>query len=99
MASLLTALIQRLRRSNAAGELPIREELYSVERLGQYAAALAARHTLAGKTRRLKLLLPRLGGKGRKIPPPFKTPSETIREKQVNSPAARWAGCKFYNAA
>ena len=80
MASLLTALIQKLRRSNAAGELPIREELYSVERLEQYAAALAARHTLAGKPRRLNLLLPRLEENGRKLLAAYKALAESIRE-------------------
>src|SRR6266581_3161356 len=61
MASLLKALIHKLwHSSNAAGELPIREELYSIDRLEQYAVALATEHKLAGKPRRLNLLLPRL---------------------------------------
>src|SRR5438128_12223840 len=96
MASLLTALIQRLRRSNAAGELPIREELYSVERLEQYAAALAARHTLAGKPRRLNLLLPRLEENGRKLLAAYKALAESIREEHVISPAAEWLVDNFH---
>src|SRR5438132_2569954 len=96
MASLLTALIQRLRRSNAAGELPIREELYSVERLEQYAAALAARHKLAGKPRRLNLLLPRLEENGRKLLAAYKALAESIREEHVISPAAEWLVDNFH---
>src|SRR5918911_1345681 len=53
MARILEKFLERTRRLAAApDEEPIREELYSVERLEQYAATLAAEHRTAEKSRR-----------------------------------------------
>jgi len=65
-------------------------------RLEQYAAALAARHTLAGKPRRLNLLLPRLEENGRKLLAAYKALAESIREEHVISPAAEWLVDNFH---
>src|SRR5437762_3843431 len=97
MASLLKALIHKVwRSSNAAGELPIREELYSVDRLEQYAVALGTEHKLAGKPRRLNLLLPRLEENGHKLIATYKSLAQSIREEHVISPAAEWLVDNFH---
>ena len=68
MASRFSGLIRRFKRAPDSGaELPIREELYSIERLEQYALALAAEHQIAEKPQRVSLLLPRLEENGRKL--------------------------------
>ncbi len=46
-------------------EEPIREELYSVERLEQYATILAAEHQASEKPQHGRLLLPRFEENGR----------------------------------
>jgi cyclic beta-1,2-glucan synthetase len=84
------------RASGADAELPIREELYSIERLEQYAAALAAEHELAEKPRRISLLLPRLEENGRKLVTAYKTLADSIREEHVISPAAEWLVDNFH---
>src|SRR5213082_2210498 len=97
MASLLKALIHKVwRSSNAAGELPIREELYSVDRLEQYAVALGTEHKLAGKPRRLNLLLPLLEENGHKLIATYKSLAQSIREEHVISPAAEWLVDNFH---
>jgi len=66
MASVFSALAGIFRRTSD-GDVPIREELYSIERLEQYAAALAAEHQIAEKPRHVNLLLPRLEENSRKL--------------------------------
>src|SRR5260370_18405747 len=82
--------------SGADTEIPIREELYSIERLEQYAAALAAERKLAEKQRRISLLLPRLEENGRKLVAAYKTLADSIREEHVISPAAEWLVDNFH---
>jgi cyclic beta-1,2-glucan synthetase len=97
MASLLTALIRKLRpASHTSSVLPIREELYSVDHLEHYAAALAAEHKLAHTLRRLNLLLPRLEENGRSLLAAYKSLAESIREEHVISPAAEWLVDNFH---
>ncbi len=88
MLRLFSALIGKFGRDTEA-ELPIREELYSIERLEQYAAALAAEHKIAERPQRVSLLLPRLEENGRKLIAAYKALAESIREEHVISPAAR----------
>ena len=96
MASWLTTLTRRFQRPDAGAEPPIREELYSIERLEQYAAALAAEHKIAEKPQRASLLLPRLEDNGRKLIAAYKTLVESIREEHVISPAAEWLVDNFH---
>jgi cyclic beta-1,2-glucan synthetase len=97
MASLFSALTRRLKRASDAGsELPIREELYSVERLEHYAAALAAEHEVAEKPQRVSLLLPRLEENGRRLVAAYQALAESIREEHVISPAAEWLVDNFH---
>src|SRR5436190_12627367 len=94
MGRLLSALLRNHR--NDSGEVPIREELYSVERLEQYAAALAAEHQLTKKPQRVNLLLPRLEENGRKLISAYKQLVSSIREEHVISPAAEWLVDNFH---
>src|SRR5207253_7258581 len=95
MLRLFSALIGRFRRASEA-ELPIREELYSIERLEQFAVALAAEHKIAERPQRVSLLLPRLEENGRKLIAAYKALAESIREEHVISPAAEWLVDNFH---
>ena len=91
MATFLSGLIRRFKGAAQPGdEAPIREELYSIERLEQYAATLAAEHEIAEKPHRASLLLPRLEENGRKLIASYKSLAESIRAAHVISPAAEW---------
>src|SRR5882757_9515866 len=97
MAKLFSGLIRRLKGVADSGEeAPIREELYSIERLEQYAAALAAEHQIAEKPQRVNLLLPRLEENGRKLIAAYQTLADSIREAHVISPAAEWLVDNFH---
>src|SRR6266446_6779789 len=95
MLRLFSALIGKFRR-DAEAELRIREELYSIERLEQYAAALAAEHQIAERPQRVSLLLPRLEENGRKLIAAYKALAESIRAERVISPAAEWLVDNFH---
>src|SRR2546421_6854395 len=87
MASLFSGLIQKLRGARD-GELPIRDELYSIERLEQYATTLAAEHKVAEKPRHANLLLPRLEENSRALVAAYHALAESIRREHVISPPA-----------
>src|SRR3989442_6428615 len=95
MLRVFSALIGKFRRASEP-ELPIREELYSIERLEQYAAALAAEHKIAERPQRVSLLLPWLEENGRKLIAAYKALAESIREEHVISPAAEWLVDNFH---
>ena len=95
MLRLFSALIGKFRRDTEA-ELPIREELYSIERLEQFAVALAAEHKIAERPQRVSLLLPRLEENGRKLIAAYKALAESIRDEHVISPAAEWLVDNFH---
>jgi cyclic beta-1,2-glucan synthetase len=96
MSRLWSVLTWGFKRSLDDGELPIREELFSVERLEQYAATLAAEHKVADKPQRASLLLPRLHENGRKLIAVYHELAETIRSVHVISPAAEWLVDNFH---
>src|SRR5437899_12718790 len=87
MLRLFSALIGKFRRDTEA-ELPIREELYSIERLEQYAAALAAEHKIAERPQRVRLVLRRPEENGRKLIAADKALAEVIGEEDVISAGA-----------
>src|SRR5687767_11158776 len=92
-----SALIRIFRRaSDDSGEPPIREELFSVERLEQYAGELAAQHKIADTPQRVSLLLPRLEENGRKLVDAYNALVESIRSEHVISPAAEWLVDNFH---
>ncbi len=78
------------------GEPPIRDELFSIERLESFAATLAKEHKLAEKNRRLNLLLPRLEENSRKLIAAYRELAESIRQEHVISPAAEWLVDNFH---
>src|SRR5256885_10979387 len=95
MATLFSGLIRTL-KGPSDGELPIREELYSAERLEQYAPVLAGQHKTAEKAKRANLLLPRLEENGRKLIAVYQELAESIRSVHVISPAAEWLVDNFH---
>src|SRR6267378_1710993 len=89
-------LLDRFRKAPGdADEQPLRGEIFSVERLEQYAKALAAAHTTVTKKGRAQLL-PRLEDNGRKLVAAYRTLVETIRTGRAISPAAEWLVDNFH---
>ena len=75
---------------------PIREELFSVERLEQYAAELAAEHSVSAKPSRGQRLLPRLEENGRTLIYVYRALSDALQSAQTVSPAAEWLVDNFH---
>src|SRR5258706_8414827 len=74
----------------------IREELFSVERLEQYATELAAEHSVSSHPGRGRRLLPRLEENGRKLIAVYRALAEAIRNERSVSPAAEWLVDNFH---
>ncbi len=68
---------------------PLQAEIYSVERLEQYAQTLAAEHKTVSQKGRNELL-PRLEANGRKLEYAYKTLVKAISKGSAISPAAEW---------
>ena len=81
--------------SSDADEQPLRGEIFSVERLEQYAKFLAAEHVTVTKKGRAQLL-PRLEDNGRKLVSAYRTLVEAIRSGRAISPAAEWLVDNFH---
>src|SRR5258706_14952850 len=97
MATVLSGFIRSFKAADVTSAgVPIREELYSIERLEQYAVALAAEHKIAEKPHRASLLLPRLEENGRKLIAAYQALAESIRAEHVISPAAEWLVDNFH---
>jgi cyclic beta-1,2-glucan synthetase len=97
IAVTLKGLLRGLMRTPAAhDEEPIREELYSVERLEQYAAALAAEHRVYAGRRRGRRLLPGLEENGRLLVAAYRSLAEAVRGGRTISPAAEWLVDNFH---
>src|SRR6266545_2889249 len=78
-----------------ADEQPVRAEIFSVERLEQYALTLAAEQKTVTKKGRAQLL-PRLEDNGRKLVGSYRTLVEAIRNGRAISPAAEWLVDNFH---
>ena len=76
-------------------EQPIPDEIFSVERLEQYAQSLAAEHKIVRKKGRA-LLLPRLRDNGRKLVAVYQALVESLRQGHAISPAAEWLIDNFH---
>jgi len=76
-------------------EQPVRAEIFSVERLEQYAQTLAAEHKTVRKKARAQLL-PRLEDNGRKLVAAYRLIVEAIRDDRAISPAAEWLVDNFH---
>jgi cyclic beta-1,2-glucan synthetase len=97
MAATLTRLFRGLpRTTDARDEEPIRDELYSVERLEQYAATLAAAQRVSAGRRRGRRLLPGLEKNGRMLVAAYRSLAEAIRKERTISPAAEWFVDNFH---
>ena len=77
-------------------EEPIREELFSVERLEQFASELAAEHRIAHKPALRRRLLPRLEENRRKLIAVYRALADPTREGRAVSPAAEWLIDNFH---
>ncbi|HEU4595677.1 MAG TPA: glucoamylase family protein [Pyrinomonadaceae bacterium] len=97
MAATLKGLLRGLTRApEARDEEPIRDELYSVERLEQYAAALAAEHRVYPGRRRGRRILPALEKNGRLLVAAYRALAEAVRDGRTISPAAEWLVDNFH---
>ena len=77
-------------------EEPIREELFSVERLEQYAAATAAEHKVREGSQRGRQLLPQFEENGRQLTAAYHRLTNAIMVGQAISPAAEWLIDNFH---
>ncbi|MFL6332477.1 MAG: GH36-type glycosyl hydrolase domain-containing protein [Pyrinomonadaceae bacterium] len=84
------------RTPEARDEEPIRDELFSVERLEQYAATLAAEHRVYAGRRRGRRLLPALEKNGRLLVGAYHSLGEAVRGGRAISPAAEWLVDNFH---
>ncbi|HSO75400.1 MAG TPA: hypothetical protein VLU47_11240, partial [Blastocatellia bacterium] len=84
------------RFSDSSDEDPIRDELFSVERLEQYALELAPEHAASSGSRRGRRLLPRLEENGRKLVSVYRNLSNAVRDEVTVSPAAEWLVDNFH---
>ncbi len=93
MADFFASLAGKI--SDYADEQPIRAEIFSVERLEQYAHTLAREHRIVRKKGRARLL-PRVEDNGRKLIATYRALVEAIRTGQSISPAAEWLVDNFH---
>src|SRR2546423_14634988 len=77
-------------------EEPIREELFSIERLEQYATTLAAEQQVSAGPQRGRQLLPRFEENGRQLTAAYRTLAEAVFLGQGISPAAEWLIDNFH---
>ena len=86
-----------LRRStNLLNEDPIRDEIFSVGRLEQYAAYLAGELKISPTRMRGRLLVPELKESGRQLLKAYLALAGVVRDKQAVSPAAEWFVDNFH---
>src|SRR6266436_8197965 len=96
MSELLGSLTAKLSKaSGSVDEQPVRAEIFSVERLEQYAQTLAAEHKTVTKKGRAQLL-PRLEDNGRKLFAAYRILVEAIRNGRPISPAGEWLVDNFH---
>ncbi|HJU53090.1 MAG TPA: hypothetical protein VJ715_00915, partial [Pyrinomonadaceae bacterium] len=96
MFKFFESLFRKRNSSGDADEEPIRGELYSVERLEQFAAFLAAEHKVSTEPQRGRSLLPRLEENGRKLVAAYRALGLAISNERTISPAAEWLVDNFH---
>jgi cyclic beta-1,2-glucan synthetase len=97
MVQPFAGLMRRLAwNSGAQDEEPIRSEIFSIERLEQFAATLAADHKEARPRRHGRKLLPELEENGRLLLSAYRSLAEAIRRERTISPAAEWFVDNFH---
>src|SRR6476659_7575406 len=96
MSELWAKLATSMRQpADLADDQPFSAEIYSVERLEQYAHTLAAEHRTVIRKGRAHLL-PRLEDNGRKLVATYRALVEAIRNGRAISPAAEWLVDNFH---
>src|ERR1700738_2600555 len=89
--------LQGTSRSNTdIHEDPIREEIFSVERLEQFATEFAGEHRVSLRAKRRRRLLPRLEENRRRLIAVCRTLAGAIRDGRTASPAAEWLVDNFH---
>ena len=97
MVRVFEALFGNRRRASLdEDEEPIRGELYSIERLEQFAASLASEHKISTEQKRGRRLLTRLEENGRKLFAAYRSLGLAIRNERTISPAAEWLVDNFH---
>jgi len=82
--------------SHSESEQPIRGELYSVERLEQFAGTLADEHGEVDLPKRFQKLRPRLEDNGEVLIDAYYSLTSAIRDERAVSPAAEWLVDNFH---
>src|SRR6266446_2973005 len=96
MSEFLGSLSERIAKaSRYEDEQPLSAEIFSVERLEQYAKVLATEHKTVRKKGRAQLL-PRLEDNGRRLVATYRSLVEAIRKGRGISPAAEWLVDNFH---
>lgn len=95
MSELVEFLSAKLKSNASFDEQPVRAEIFSIERLEQYAQTLAAEHKTVTRKGRAQLL-PRLEDNRRKLIASYKNLVEAIRNGRAISPAAEWLVDNFH---
>ncbi|MEP6743651.1 MAG: glucoamylase family protein [bacterium] len=96
MSEFLGSLSERIAKvSRYEDEQPLSAEIFSVERLEQYAKVLAKEHKTIKKRGRAQLL-PRLEDNGRRLVAAYRSLVEAIRKGRGISPAAEWLVDNFH---
>lgn len=96
MAQLLRTISGKDTAAIAGTEEPIRAEIFSIERLEQYARDLAAEHKAVVRKRGRSDLFRRLEDNGRKLVAAYRALVETIEQGGSISPAAEWLLDNFH---
>ncbi|HKR60185.1 MAG TPA: hypothetical protein VJS64_10670, partial [Pyrinomonadaceae bacterium] len=92
----MSSFLGTSRSADNRNEDPIREELFSVERLEQYAAELAGEHSVSPTVSQGRHLLPRLEENGRRLVSVYRALSDAIQNERTVSPAAEWLVDNFH---
>ena len=82
--------------SDADNAEPIRGELFSVERLEQFAVPLAEDHRSAAQPKTFRKLMPRLEDNGKVLVAAYHSLAEAIGNGRAISPAAEWLVDNFH---
>src|SRR6476646_6221839 len=77
-------------------DAPIRGEIFSTERLEEFAAALAREHRIHADRRTGRKLLPRLDENGRVLLDGYRVIAGAVRDASAISPSAEWLVDNFH---
>lgn len=84
------------RSTDRLNDDPVREEVFSVERLEAYAPHLAKTFKVSPVPKRARYILPKLNKNGRLLLDAYLKLTEAFRDKEAVSPAAEWFVDNFH---